>query len=105
MSPLTRLFDNNAAWSAQMVERDARFFERLQRQQAPEYLWIGCSDSRVPANEIVGLVVGRQLAVHGWIYGLGDGRLHDVGFVATQLQDVERAYGQAVTQMSARPSA
>jgi carbonic anhydrase len=218
MSVLTRLLDNNAAWAAQMVERDARFFERLQRQQAPEYLWIGCSDSRVPANEIVGLapgelfvhrnvanvvvhtdlnclsvlqyaidvlrvkhvivtghygcggvravfdktslglidnwlrhvddvrhrheqalslmtpeaafdrlcelnvieqarhvcettavrdawVRGRHLAVHGWIYGLGDGRLHEVGFVATQLQDVERAYQQAVTQRSARPSA
>jgi len=218
MSVLTRLFDNNAAWAAQMVERDARFFERLQRQQAPEYLWIGCSDSRVPANEIVGLAPGelfvhrnvanvvvhtdlnclsvlqyaidvlrvkhvivtghygcggvravfdgtplglidnwlrhvddvrhrhtdtlslmrpeaafdrlcelnvieqarhvcqttavrdawtrgRQVAVHGWIYGLGDGRLHDVGFAATQLQDVERAYYQAVTRMSARPSA
>jgi carbonic anhydrase len=218
MSALARLLDNNAAWAARMVERDAGFFERLQRQQAPEYLWIGCSDSRVPANEIVGLAPGelfvhrnvanvvvhtdlnclsvlqyaidvlevkhvivtghygcggvravfdgtslglidnwlrhvddvrhrhmpalslmtpeaafdrlcelnvieqarhvcettavrdawtrgRELAVHGWIYGLGDGRLHDVGFVATQLLDVEPAYYQAVQQMSARPSA
>src|ERR1700730_2922332 len=63
MSALTRLFDNNAAWAAQMVERDPRFFERLQRQQAPEYLWIGCADSRVPANEIVGLAPG-ELFVH-----------------------------------------
>src|SRR5882724_685258 len=63
MSVLKRLLDNNAAWAAQMVERDPRFFERLQRQQAPEYLWIGCSDSRVPANEIVGLAPG-ELFVH-----------------------------------------
>jgi carbonic anhydrase len=63
MSVLTRLFDNNAAWAAQMVDRDPRFFSRLQRQQAPEFLWIGCSDSRVPANEIVGLAPG-ELFVH-----------------------------------------
>src|SRR6202795_2072557 len=63
MSTLTRLLDNNAAWAAQMVQRDPRFFERLQGQQAPEYLWIGCSDSRVPANEIVGLPPG-ELFVH-----------------------------------------
>src|SRR6202795_3621482 len=63
MSTLTRLLDNNAAWAAQMVQRDPRFFERLQGQQAPEYLWIGCSDSRVPANEIVGLLPG-EMFVH-----------------------------------------
>ena len=204
-----RLLDNNAAWAAQMVHRDPRFFDRLQGQQAPEYLWIGCSDSRVPANEIVGLAPGelfvhrnvanvvvhtdlnclsvlqyaidvlqvkhvivtghygcggvravfdgttlglidnwlrhvddvrhrheqalslmtpgaavdrlcelnvieqarhvcettavrdawarnRSVAVHGWIYGLRDGRLRDLGFVATQPQDVEPAYRQAV---------
>ena len=209
MSLLTRLLDNNAAWAAQMVERDPHFFERLQGQQAPEYLWIGCSDSRVPANEIVGLAPGelfvhrnvanvvvhtdlnclsvlqyaidvlgvkhvivtghygcggvravfdgttlglidnwlrhvddvrhrhmralslmapekavdrlcelnvieqarhvcettavrdawargQRLSVHGWIYGLRDGRLHDVGFVAAQPEDVELAYHQAV---------
>src|SRR5579862_72583 len=46
-----------------MVAADAYFFKRLERQQAPEYLWIGCSDSRVPANEIVGLAPG-ELFVH-----------------------------------------
>src|ERR1700678_2581563 len=46
-----------------MVSADAYFFKRLERQQAPEYLWIGCSDSRVPANEIVGLAPG-ELFVH-----------------------------------------
>ncbi|MEN3339880.1 MAG: carbonic anhydrase [Acidobacteriota bacterium] len=63
MSVLTRLFQNNAGWAARMVERDPQFFAQLQQQQAPEYLWIGCSDSRVPANEIVDLAPG-ELFVH-----------------------------------------
>jgi carbonic anhydrase len=63
MSDLARLFENNAAWAARMLEHDPRFFARLQQQQKPEYLWIGCSDSRVPANEIVGLLPG-ELFVH-----------------------------------------
>lgn len=60
---LSRLFDNNTQWAARMVRQDPQFFARLQSQQAPEYLWIGCSDSRVPANEIVGLMPG-ELFVH-----------------------------------------
>jgi carbonic anhydrase len=211
MSTHDRLFENNAAWAARMVEEDPYFFERLQRQQAPDYLWIGCSDSRVPANEIVGLAPGelfvhrnvanvvvhtdlnclsvlqyaidvlrvkstivtghygcggvraafegarlglidnwlrhveavwqhhermltgmppeaavdrlcelnvieqarhvcqttivqdawarqQPLAVHGWIYGLRDGRLHDLGFLATRPDEVEPAYRLAVTR-------
>ena len=54
---------NNRAWAARIVSADPDFFRRLERQQAPEYLWIGCSDSRVPANEIVGLDPG-ELFVH-----------------------------------------
>jgi carbonic anhydrase len=54
---------NNRAWAQRMVSADAGFFSRLERQQAPEYLWIGCSDSRVPANQIVDLDPG-QLFVH-----------------------------------------
>ena len=54
---------SNRAWAARKVQADADFFTRLERQQAPEYLWIGCSDSRVPANEIVGLDPG-ELFVH-----------------------------------------
>ena len=54
---------NNRAWAARMVSTDAGFFKRLEGQQAPKYLWIGCSDSRVPANEIVGLDPG-ELFVH-----------------------------------------
>src|SRR5262247_3475503 len=63
MHPLSQLFDNNRAWSERMRRIDADFFARLSRQQAPRYLWIGCSDSRVPANEIVDLLPG-ELFVH-----------------------------------------
>jgi carbonic anhydrase len=60
---LDHLKANNRAWAARKVAADADFFKRLERQQAPEYLWIGCADSRVPANEIVGLDPG-ELFVH-----------------------------------------
>ena len=64
MAPsLHHLFDSNRAWAAEITRRDPEFFLRLSRQQAPEYLWIGCSDSRVPANEIVDLLPG-ELFVH-----------------------------------------
>ena len=58
-----RLFENNRAWAAAQRHRDPEFFARLCEQQAPEYLWIGCADSRVPANVIVGLPPG-ELFVH-----------------------------------------
>ena len=54
---------NNRAWADRMVSLDPEFFKRLERQQGPQYLWIGCSDSRVPANEIVDLAPG-ELFVH-----------------------------------------
>ena len=60
---LDHLKANNRAWAARKVAADAGFFKRLESQQAPEYLWIGCSDSRVPANEIVDLDPG-ELFVH-----------------------------------------
>jgi carbonic anhydrase len=63
MRLLSHLFANNQAWAAEMVRRDPQFFERLTIQQAPRYLWIGCSDSRVPANQIVGLLPG-EMFVH-----------------------------------------
>ena len=207
---LPQLLDNNAAWARGATERDPEFFRRLQRLQAPEYLWIGCSDSRVPANEIVGLAPGElfvhrnvanvvvhtdlnclavlqyavdvlrvkhvivtghygcggvqaafdharlglidnwlrhvedvkqrhpaafaslgheqavdrlcelnvieqarhvcettivqdawargnALAVHGWIYGLADGRLHELGFDVKSAEDVDRAYREAIS--------
>jgi carbonic anhydrase len=63
MRHLQHLFANNRAWAARATESDPQFFRRLASQQAPEYLWIGCSDSRVPANEIVDLLPG-ELFVH-----------------------------------------
>ena len=60
---LDQLKANNRAWAARKVANDAGFFRRLESQQAPEYLWIGCADSRVPANEIVDLDPG-ELFVH-----------------------------------------
>jgi carbonic anhydrase len=63
MSSLDHLFANNRAWSERLRRSDPQFFPRLSRQQRPQYLWIGCADSRVPANEIVGLLPG-ELFVH-----------------------------------------
>lgn len=60
---LKHLFQNNQAWAERISARDPEFFLKLSRQQSPEYLWIGCSDSRVPANQIVGLLPG-ELFVH-----------------------------------------
>jgi len=57
------LKESNRAWAARMISEDPEFLRRLERQQAPHYLWIGCSDSRVPANTIVGLDPG-ELFVH-----------------------------------------
>ena len=63
MKVLKHLFENNRRWASQQTQSDPDFFNRLLQQQSPEYLWIGCSDSRVPANEIVGLLPG-ELFVH-----------------------------------------
>ena len=60
---LQTLFDNNHEWSASNQQTDPDFFRRLLKQQAPRYLWIGCSDSRVPANQIIGLDPG-EVFVH-----------------------------------------
>lgn len=63
MDDIEQLLGNNRAWSDRMRDRDPAFFSRLVGQQTPKYLWIGCSDSRVPANEIVGLAPG-EIFVH-----------------------------------------
>ncbi len=63
MKVLPQLFANNQAWAARMTQADPAFFGSLSQQQNPQFLWIGCSDSRVPANEIVGLLPG-ELFVH-----------------------------------------
>ncbi len=63
METLSHLFESNKAWADRIRQQDPEFFPKLSRQQSPGYLWIGCSDSRVPANEIVGLLPG-ELFVH-----------------------------------------
>jgi carbonic anhydrase len=63
MHELKQLFDNNRLWARNTTARDPGFFAKLSNQQSPEYMWIGCSDSRVPANEIVGLLPG-EMFVH-----------------------------------------
>lgn len=62
-SSLPHLIENNRRWAAAQIAEDPEFFARLARQQSPEYLWIGCSDSRVPANQITGLAPG-EVFVH-----------------------------------------
>ena len=63
MKVLSHLFENNRQWAAGIRKVDPDFFGRLAKQQSPQFLWIGCADSRVPANEIVGLMPG-ELFVH-----------------------------------------
>jgi len=63
MRTLRHLFESNRTWAGNITQQDPEFFRRLSQQQAPTYLWIGCSDSRVPANQIVGLLPG-ELFVH-----------------------------------------
>ncbi|MFV2056111.1 MAG: carbonate dehydratase [Thiohalomonadales bacterium] len=63
MDEIDTLFEKNLQWAEDVVKRDKNFFKQLVGQQHPKYLWIGCSDSRVPANEIVGLAPG-ELFVH-----------------------------------------
>jgi carbonic anhydrase len=63
MQMLDELFENNRLWADGIRQQDPDFFEKLSHQQSPTYLWIGCSDSRVPANQIVGLLPG-ELFVH-----------------------------------------
>ena len=98
MNELQDLIDNNERWADAITKEDPDFFAKLARQQTPEFLWIGCSDARVPANEIVGMLPGdlfvhrnvanvghtsivqnawhrgQSLSVHGCIYGIKDGR-------------------------------
>ncbi len=63
MRLLQNLFDNNRKWSESIRAQEPEFFEKLSHQQSPEYLWIGCSDSRVPANQVSGLMPG-EVFVH-----------------------------------------
>ncbi len=63
MTDLRELLRNNRDWAERVTREDPQFFQRLSQQQAPKYLWIGCSDSRVPANQIMGLAPG-EVFVH-----------------------------------------
>jgi carbonic anhydrase len=63
MDTLKQLLDNNRSWADSVIKAEPDFFSRLANQQSPEYLWIGCSDSRVPANQITGLAPG-EVFVH-----------------------------------------
>jgi carbonic anhydrase len=63
MNDITQLLENNRQWSEDQTNSDPEFFNKLSERQKPEYLWIGCSDSRVPANQIVGLIPG-DIFVH-----------------------------------------
>ncbi|HEX8117919.1 MAG TPA: carbonate dehydratase [Pyrinomonadaceae bacterium] len=63
MKTLKRLFERNRVWAAEISAREPEFFRELARQQTPEYLWIGCSDSRVPSTQLVGLSPG-EMFVH-----------------------------------------
>jgi len=63
MTSIQHLFDNNQQWADKIKKEDPLFFKRLSEQQKPEYLWIGCSDSRVPANDLLGMAPG-EVFVH-----------------------------------------
>ncbi|GAA5138802.1 carbonate dehydratase [Thalassotalea piscium] len=63
MSSIDHLFEKNTQWAKDITDKDPQFFELLSQQQSPEYLWIGCSDSRVPANELLGMLPG-EVFVH-----------------------------------------
>lgn len=63
MSSIQHLFDNNQQWAENIKQKEPDFFKHLSEQQNPEYLWIGCSDSRVPANELLGMQPG-EVFVH-----------------------------------------
>ena len=69
MSSIQHLFDNNQLWAEKIKQEEPNFFKHLSEQQNPEYLWIGCSDSRVPANELLGMQPG-EVFVHRNIVNL-----------------------------------
>ncbi|MEH6409742.1 MAG: carbonic anhydrase [Hyphomonas sp.] len=83
---IEELLDNNMNWASARVRADPKYFQRLAAQQSPEHLWIGCSDSRVPANEIVGLDPG-ELFVHRNVANLAPPR--DVNFLSVLQYSVE----------------
>src|SRR6266850_2377708 len=146
MKDLQELLAKNKAWAEAIKANDPEFFNTLAQQQTPRYLWIGCSDSRVPATQLVGLRAGdlfvhrnvanvvvhtddtlrldklcefnvieqvlnvsrttivqkawsrgQELAVHGWIYGVGDGLLRDLNICITNQNELSKKYEAAVS--------
>src|SRR6478736_2312420 len=102
MEDLSHLFANNQAWAARIRQKDPEFFLKLSRQQAPQYLWIGCSDSRVPANEIIDLLQVSHIIVCGH-YGCSGVqtavRRHRLGLSDNWLchiQDVQAKHSQSL---------
>lgn len=83
---IEELLDRNMNWASARVRSDPKYFQRLAAQQSPQYLWIGCSDSRVPANEIVGLDPG-ELFVHRNVANLAPPR--DVNFLSVLQYSIE----------------
>lgn len=86
MKEIQQLLQKNKLWAATVTENDPEFFTRLKNQQDPRYLWIGCSDSRVPANQIIGLAPG-EVFVHRNIAGLFDN--HDINAMSVLHYAVE----------------
>ena len=80
------LLERNRAWAAGKVATDSQFFSRLVAQQSPRYMWIGCADSRVPANEIVGLDPG-EMFVHRNVANIASP--HDINYLSTLQYAVE----------------
>jgi carbonic anhydrase len=104
MNQLLELFANNRRWASDLESRQPGFFAGLAAQQAPRYLWIGCSDSRVPANDIVGLAPGelfvRRNVAH--LHRESLGRLADD---AASLAAAEQLYTEATTFSAVGPGA
>ena len=120
---LDELLKNNREWAEQVRRDDPTFFKRLSSQQSPKYLWIGCSDSRVPANQIMGLAPGevfvhrnianvcqttivqdawargQTLSVHGWCYSLHDGRVNDLELGVSGADELLPAYDAALARI------
>src|SRR5947208_2811277 len=104
---LQELLDSNRRWAAETEQRKPGFFTSLLAQQAPQYLWIGCADSRVPANEILGLLQdawqrGQSVVIHGWVYGIHNGLLQDLNITAGGFDEVMPAYTAALEALKRR---
>ncbi len=86
MKVLKHLFDVNRKWATKIKESNPDFFIELSNQQIPEYLWIGCSDSRVPATQLV------KLVIHGWIYDIKTGLLKDLDACITNRSEISKIH-------------